>query len=132
MKLRARVRIIYCLFAIILLILGMCSEMETDSSFVYHAPSLRESSICTENKFSQMKEVCTNEMLRNDSVMYLCSNVRKSFLRTVFDVTILIGIVAIWLQYLFYFKMSRRWEYAERLTSHVFNINYIHRQDGEK
>lgn len=132
MKLRTNVRTIYCLLVIILLILGMCSEMETDSFFAYRAPSSAESSIRAVDKILQIEEVCTNEMLRNDSVMYLRSDVRKSFRRTVFNITILICIVAIWLQYLFFLKWSRRWEYAERLTSHVFNINYIHRQDGEK
>ena len=132
MRLSAKERIICCIFAVILLVLGMWSSMGTDSSFAYHASTSVTSSIREVDKIFQMEEICTNEMLQKDNAMYLRSNVRKNFTKILFGIAVLTCIVALGLQYLFYLKRAKRWEYGDKLTSHAFNVNYIHKQDGEK
>lgn len=132
MRLKAKERTICCIFAVILLVLGMWSCMGTDSSFAYDSSNSMASSICAADKISKLEEICTNDMLRNDNAVYLRSNVRKNFSRILIGIAFLTCIVAFGLQYLFYLKKARYWEYGERLTSHAFNVNYIHKQDGEK
>uniref|UniRef100_UPI0040568DF0 hypothetical protein n=1 Tax=Agathobacter sp. TaxID=2021311 RepID=UPI0040568DF0 len=132
MRLKAKEKIICCIFAVILLVLGMCSGMGADSSFVCDSFVSATDAIYSAEKISQREEVCTNDMLRKEHTVYLRSNAKRSFSKISFGITALNCIVALGLQYLFYFGKAAHWVCEQKRTSHAFTVRYIHRQDGEK
>ena len=133
MKQRVREQIICYFLAIILLVLGMCSEIiETDSYFAYHVSTQESNVIRSVDCISKGEDFCTNSMISRNYETYLYKDYKRMAIRISFKITLLSFIAVAILQYLFYFGKTVYCYLHQLLNSHTVTVKYIHKQDGEK
>ncbi|MBR4026550.1 MAG: hypothetical protein IKJ01_03185 [Lachnospiraceae bacterium] len=133
MKQQVKKQIICCFFVVILLIFGMCSGMmKTDSYFSYNFLEQESSVLYSGDVIVKGEDFCTYDMLSRSQSAYLRDDYKRMTIRISFKIILLSFIVAVILQYLFYFKKTIYCYLHQLLGSHKVVVGYIHKQDGEK
>lgn len=148
MRVESVKRNICCLFAIIILFLGMCVDIvEADSffslpeyagetadgkDFRYDASVLADAHLSSAQTISNIGAVCTNEMLGRSKIVQVRTQYLRGNGRERYHNILSYLIAGAILQYLFLLQTTEYYENREMVHSDTVTIAYIHRKDGEK
>ena len=126
-------RYICCLFAAIVLFLGMCVDtVETDSFFLYSSATSSDAHISSMQVNLDDDTTCTNEMLGRSRTMQLRNVYQRNTSSEQYRNLLLSFIVGVILQYLFLLQMAERYTSNRKIYSDIVTVTYIHQKDGEK
>ena len=126
-------RYICCLFATIVLFLGMCVDtVETDSFFLYSSTVLSDAHISSVQVDLDDDMTCTNEMLGRSRTMQIRNIYQRSTSSEQYRNLLLSFIVGAILQYLFLLQVAERHVSVRFNYSDAVTVTYIHQTDGEK